>query len=326
MWASFFSAAVVASSRVGIRVAARLIHQDPPEPGTGMRLALYQGQSATPIGSPEAVDANLRRLDEVIEMAARYRCHICSFPEKYTTGYATTPQEEKALAEGFDGPSGSRAREAARSHNMAIVLPYAERDGDTMYDSILVVGSDGELLADYRKTHLYGAAERRNYSVGDKLPPVFLINGVRTGVLNCYECEFPGLYQHLAESGARLVIGPTAADGHFPLADGSASLVPYPDATRHIIPAMASVWRLFVAYNNRRGWEHTAEGSWQFKGNSGIWTPNGDPLIVAGPEERADDSLLIADCILDAHPPFSPEGNHLRDNRVAIVPKMRPAT
>lgn len=70
-----------------------------------------------------------------------------------------------------------------------------------------------------------------------------------------------------------MVIGPTAADHHFPLADGSVSQVPYQDATRHIIPAMASIWRLFVAYANRRGWEHTDAGSWQYQGNSGPWSP-----------------------------------------------------
>ncbi|GAA3064957.1 hypothetical protein GCM10020254_06090 [Streptomyces goshikiensis] len=47
------------------------------------------------------------------------------------------------------------------------------------------------------------------------------INGITVGVLNCYECEFPPLYQYLAERGAQIVLGPTAADGHFRLADGT---------------------------------------------------------------------------------------------------------
>lgn len=311
-------------SRVGIRVAARLLHQDPPEPGAGVRVALYQGQSAEPVGTTQAVEANLDRLDEVIEMAARYQCHVCAFPEKYTTGYSTTVEQEKTLGETHDGPSENRVRLAAKRHKMGIILPYAERDGDKMYDTIMVIGPNGEELASHRKIHLYGAAERNNYTPGDTMPPVFDLNGVRSGVLNCYECEFPTLYQHLAEQGAHLVIGPTAADSHFPLADGTVSLVPYQDATKHIIPAMASIWRMFVAYANRRGWEHTPRGSWQFKGNSGIWAPTGEALVAAGPDERTDDALLIADCVPDAQTPFSPEGNHARDNRVGLAPGLRP--
>ncbi|GAA3064949.1 hypothetical protein GCM10020254_06080 [Streptomyces goshikiensis] len=47
-----------------------------------------------------------------------------------------------------------------------MVLPYPERDGSDFYDSISVIAADGQVAANYRKTHLYGAAERRNYSFG----------------------------------------------------------------------------------------------------------------------------------------------------------------
>lgn len=310
----------------GVRVTARLRTREPPAPGTGVRVALYQGQSAAPVGSPEAVSANLRRMDDVTELTARYRCHICVFPEKFNTGYAIGLQEARLLAEPCDGPSVEAARLAAKRHGLAVVLPYPEREGAFLYDSICVVARDGTVAANYRKTHLYGAAERRNYTAGDSLPPVFELNGVPTAVLNCYECEFPPLYQYLAEAGTRLVLGPTAADYHFPLADGSVSLVPYQDATRHIIPAMASIWRMFVGYANRRGWEHTPSGSWQYRGNSGIWGPDGEPVIAAGPDEQADDTLLIADCVPAALPAFSPEGNHARDNRLELIPALRPPT
>ncbi|WP_097935169.1 MULTISPECIES: nitrilase-related carbon-nitrogen hydrolase [unclassified Streptomyces] len=108
---------------------------------------------------------------------------------------------------------------------------YPEREGGDFYDSISVVAADGQVVANYRKTHLYGAAERRNYSFGQELPPLVAINGMSVGVLNCYECEFPPLYQYLAEHGAQIVLGPTAADWHFRLADGTMSRVPYQDAT-----------------------------------------------------------------------------------------------
>ncbi|WP_329286993.1 nitrilase-related carbon-nitrogen hydrolase [Streptomyces sp. NBC_00691] len=306
-----------------VRIVFRSALERPPAAGQGLRVALYQGQGA--VGSREAVEQNMDRLSEVTALAADYGCQVMVFPEKYTTGYAIDPGQCRELAEHCLGPSIDKARLAAKENGLSVVLPYPEREGDDFYDSISVIAADGQVAANYRKTHLYGAAERRNYSFGQELPPLVSINGITVGVLNCYECEFPPLYQYLAERGARIVLGPTAADGHFRLADGTMSRVPYQDATRHIIPAMASIWRLFVAYANRRGWEQVPAGAWQYQGNSGIWGPDGEALIAATTEDRHHDCLLIADCLPAAIPPFSPEGHHPTDNRLALNPVLREA-
>lgn len=293
---------------------------DPPDDGAGLRIALFQGQGE--VGSRTAVEANLRRMADAASLAADYRCHLCVFPESYVTGYALTPEQCAELAEPSTGPCIRRAQQVALHHEMALVLPFAERADTAVHDAVAVIAPDGTLLTVYRKTHLYGAAERRMYTPGDNLPPLFHINGVAAGALNCYECEFPPLYQYLAEQGARIVIGPTAADRHFRLVDGRMTQVPYPDATEHIIPAMAAIWRLFVAYANRRGWEQTADAGWDYRGNSGVWAPNGEPVVTAGPHDQDADCLLIADCLPAQIPPFSPEGNHLTDNRLHLAPGL----
>ena len=306
-----------------VRVVFRSASRTAPTFGEGLRVALYQGQG--PVGTRQAVEQNLERLVEVTALAADYGCQVMVFPEKYNTGYAIDPEQCRQLAEHREGPSVERARLAAKENDLAVVLPYPERDGSDFYDSISVIAADGTVTANYRKTHLYGAAERRNYSFGQDLPPVVHLNGIAVGILNCYECEFPPLYQYLAEHGAQVVIGPTAADGHFRLADGTMSQVPYQDATRHIIPAMAGIWRLFIAYANRRGWEQVPAGAWQYQGNSGIWAPDGEPLVAATAEDRHHDTLLIADCLPATVPPFSPEGHHPTDNRLALHPVLKPA-
>ena len=305
-----------------IRVACQLTRSEPPQPGTGVRLALFQGEN--PVGSREAVKSNLRRMREAAAVAASYRCQLAAFPECYTTGYSLGPEHCRDLAEPSDGNAVQVACEVSQHYGIGIALPYIERSGgNNIHDSIALV-LDGELAANYRKTHLYGDAERENFTPGDELPPVLKINQFPVGLLNCYECEFPPLYQSLVQRGAKLIVGPTAADHHFVLTDGTPTRVAYPDATEHIIPAMAAVWRVFVAYVNRRGWESWERGQWQYRGNSGIWAPDGRPVAAAGPEERTDDSLIIADCLPDEVPPFSPEGDHFSDNRVPLQSELLP--
>ncbi|MEB3366716.1 nitrilase-related carbon-nitrogen hydrolase [Saccharopolyspora mangrovi] len=306
-----------------VRIVSRLTDREPPRSGTGIRLALFQGEN--PCGSPAAVAENLARMEEVISLAAGYGCQLCAFPECFNTGYALDRELCEQLAEPCDGSTVQLARKLSTQHETAIVLPYVERaDDGALHDSV-ALAADGELVANYRKTHLYGDAERANFTPGRELPPVVQVNGFPVGLLNCYECEFPPLYQSLVDRGAQLIVGPTAADRHFTLRDGTPTLVAYPDATEHIIPAMAAVWRVFVAYANRRGWEVSDRGQWEYRGNSGIWAPDGTAVVSAGPEERAVDSLLLGDCLPSAVPPFSPEGNHLSDSRIPASDRLLPA-
>lgn len=299
-----------------------------PEEGKGIRLAIYQGEG--PVGTKEAVQHNLSVLEKVVPLAKWRGAHLVVFPEKYTTGYAITVKQlkDEGMAEELNGPEIKFVRKVAEKNNVAIILPYPEVDhsegSPKYYDSIAFIGPNGKVLSNYRKTHLYGAAERRNYSFGNELPPVNMVNGFPVGILNCYECEFPELYKYLATQGAKLIVGPTAADYHFPLADGSPTQVPYQDATEHIIPALSSIYKVFVAYANRRGWEQVPAGFWQYRGNSGVWAPNGKTVISCGLEEQTNDTLLIADCTPEDHLPFSPEGNHLLDSRLELIEKLTP--
>ncbi|MFE5729599.1 nitrilase-related carbon-nitrogen hydrolase [Streptomyces sp. NPDC056528] len=295
-----------------------------PEPGSGLRVALYQGEG--PVGSGEAVEANMARLEQAVELTADHGSQVCVFPECYPTGYALGHALSRRLAQPKDGPVVAQAARAAEEQAVTVVLPYVERDGEYFHDSVAVITADGNLVANYRKIHLYGAAEKRDFTPGNDLPPVVTLNGVKVGVLNCYEFEFPPLYQYLAERGAQVVIGPTAAEHHYRIPDGRLSAVPYPDATVHIIPAMASVWRLFIAYANRRGWERAEPGPWRlYRANSGIWGPDGLALACSTPAEQHHDCLIIADCLPERAAPFSPEGSHLLDNRLALSPALRPA-
>lgn len=303
------------------------IDKKSPEYGEGIRLAVFQAER--PVGTAKAVQENLVEMEKVLKTANSYQVHLVSFPELYITGYSITKDELALLAESNDGAIITQACALAKKYGVGIVYPYPEKSvekGKTCYyDSIALINQDGKICFNYRKIHLYGAAERANYAFGSELPKIAEINGFKVGILNCYECEFPSLYKHLAQQGAQLVVGPTAADGHYLLtnppsaaatAERAPTQVAYPDATKHIMPAMAAIYRLFVCYSNRRGWENVQAGSWEYQGNSALFGPEGEAVVKAEKEDQTSDLLLIADCIPKNHLPFSPEGSHLDNDRI----------
>ena len=289
-----------------------------PQPGQGLRLGVYQAQADC---GPGASEKNMDRLDKVARLAKERGVQLLSFPELYVPGYTLSPEDARQVAEYKDGPSITRARKLARELKLAMLVPYAEKVDDKdcakYYDSIAVISETGDLITSYKKTHLYGQQERDNWSFGDDPPPVFEVFGFKVGVLNCYENEFPELSRMLALSGAKLIVGPTAADCYYTLPDGQRSAVPYPDISTLLLPGFAYANNVFFAYSNRSGYEKRSTGEWHYRGNSIIIGPHGDIIVQAGHQQ---DVMLIADCIPEyygmTHP--APKYNYLKDRR----PKM----
>ena len=291
------------------------VYQSLPGKGQGIRLGIYQAQGDC---GPGATAKNMDRLERAAETAKKYGIQLLVFPELYVPGYTLDPAAAKKVAEFADGESIARARKVAARLSMALVVPYAEKaevKGKLLYfDSIALIDETGKLVTSYRKTHLYGQQERDNWSFGSKPPPVFRPFGFPVGVLNCYENEFPELVRLLALKGAKLIVGPTAADCYYTLPNGTRSAVPYPDVSTMLFPANAYANNVFFAYANRCGYERRGGNDWHYRGNSIVIGPHGDIKVAA---DHQQDTLLVADCVPAyygmTHP--APKYNYLRDRR-----------
>ncbi len=299
------------------------IYGDVPEAGSGIRLGIYQIEAACADG---ATKKNMELLEEAIKLAKKFDVQLLSFPELYVTGYTLSPDDAKNVAEFKDGPSITKACELAKKFNIALIVPYAEKvddsDGVTRYyDAIAVIKETGELLNSYQKTHLYGQQERDNWSCGTSDYPVYNIFDFPVGVLNCYECEFPELQRILALNGAKLIVGPTAADSYYRLPDGKRSAVPYPDISELLIPANAYANNIFFAYSNRVGYEKRGDDQWHYGGNSIICGPHGDIIVNANHEQN---TMLIADCVPAYYGMTHPAPNYyyLKDRRPELYKKL----
>ncbi|MBU0962170.1 MAG: carbon-nitrogen hydrolase family protein [Proteobacteria bacterium] len=299
------------------------IYEQLPQRGRGIRLGIYQAEADC---GTDATEKNMQRLEAAVKQAKKFDTQLLTFPELYVPGYTLDPASARSVCEYQDGPSISRARQIARENSIGLIVPYGEQydaPGGKSYffDSIAIISEQGELLDSYRKTHLYAQQERDNWDFGDSDFPVHNIHGFPVGILNCYECEFPELVRILALNGAKLVVGPTAADTYYRMPNGERSKVPYPDVSRVQFPAHAMANNLFFAYCNRTGFESRDGDSWHYRGNSIVYGPHGDEVIAA---RHQQDTLLIADCVPDYYGRTHPEPDffYLKDRRPELYQQL----
>ena len=85
---------------------------------------------------------------------------------------------------------------------MAIICGLIEKNGsDNPYNTAVVVSKDGELIASYRKNHLFtGGDEPRYYSAGKELV-VFELEGWKCGLSICFDIRFPRLFETYKKAG-----------------------------------------------------------------------------------------------------------------------------
>ncbi len=112
---------------------------------------------------------------------------------------------------------------------------------------------------------------------GSEPPHVFDLNGIKTGMLICYDVEFPENVRTLALAGAELILVPTA------LPEGIISR----RVADTVVPTRAFENGVFVVYADLCG----TENDLSYGGRSVILGPDGDELARAGMRE----TLLVAE-------------------------------
>jgi predicted amidohydrolase len=94
----------------------------------------------------------------------------------------------------------------ATEHGVWVIVGGYEPSGSARpFNTLVVVSPRGEVVADYRKVHLYDAFSYRESDYvtgGSQLPPVVMIEGIAIGLINCYDLRFPELSRDLVARGA----------------------------------------------------------------------------------------------------------------------------
>jgi predicted amidohydrolase len=237
-----------------------------------MKIAVAQIDCS--LGDPEA---NLCKVRDFCGQAKEIGAELIVFPEMTDTGYAM-PVIQKHASHWKTG-FVRELQEISGKFSIAIVSGVSERDGSSIYNSQVLVGANGDILAKYRKTHLYAVApveEQTCFAPGEALAS-FALGDLRFGFSICYDLRFPEIYRKLAieqNVGALLI--------------SSAWPFPRVEHWRVLAQARAIENQAYVIASNRVG----KDAELWFCGSSTIIDPRG-VLIAAASADREE--LIHAD-------------------------------
>lgn len=212
-----------------------------------------------------------QNLEKIKKSLKKVRDSLIVLPELCTSGYLFLEKEEVAkIAE--DVPSGKTTKffcDISKTNNNYIVAGIAEKDGDKFYNSAIITGPNG-FIGSFRKAHLFNE-EKKFFNSGDTPFSVWDINGIKIGVMICFDWFFPESARILSLKGADIICHP-------------ANLVlPYcPEAmiTRSVEN------RVFAITCNRTGFEERWKKQLYFIGTSQIVDPKGNILARASEENE----------------------------------------
>jgi len=177
--------------------------------------------------STHDLTANLARCGELTAQAASEGAQLVVLPECFSF-LGRSEGDKLAVAEALDGhgPVMTTLRELATKYGLWILgggTPELVRgDSRRAYNTAVTVDPAGEVVARYRKIHLFdvdipgGAVLRESDSTapGDELVVVD-IAGAPVGVSICYDVRFPELYRQLVKDmGAEVLVVPAAFTAH----------------------------------------------------------------------------------------------------------------
>jgi predicted amidohydrolase len=166
--------------------------------GGAVRIALAQ------ISSSADPQANLELVREEVLAAAASGARLLVLPEATMCRFGVPLGP---VAQPSDGPWASRLAELAEQAGITVVAGgFTPGTGGRVRNTLFVRG--GGVHADYHKVHLFdafGFAESDTVEPGDE-PVVVDVEGTGVGLATCYDLRFPGLFQTLADGGARVVV------------------------------------------------------------------------------------------------------------------------
>jgi len=173
------------------------------------------------LNSRDDIEKNFKNIENQIREMVSQGARLVAFPE-----YATylSQRGSKAIAEPMTGSIVKRFKDLAKKYAVTIHNgSFIEKETDALtqesqyFNTSLLISSEGEVLAKYRKIHLFdvdveeGSSFRESdtFSGGNEIV-TYDYEQFTLGFSICYDLRFPDLYRALTRQGAKIIFVPAA--------------------------------------------------------------------------------------------------------------------
>ena len=159
---------------------------------------------------------NIAAVAALVEAAAGQGAQVILPPELFSGPYFCTQQDEALFALArptAEHPSVKAMQALAAELKVAIPTSFFERDGHHYYNSLAMIGPDGEVMGTYRKSHIPdgpGYQEKYYFRPGNDGFKVWRVFGQTIGVGICWDQWYPESARVMALLGAEVLFYPTA--------------------------------------------------------------------------------------------------------------------
>ena len=160
---------------------------------------------------------NLAKAETFVRLAAERGAALVVLPEVFS--WRGRHRKEPEQVESIPGPTTHRLQELATRHAIHLLAgSFLEKSGESRaYNTSLLFSPDGNILACYRKIHLFDVDIPGQVSIkeSDSMKPGEEVVTATTqlgtvGLSICYDLRFPELYRGLTQRGAQVVFVPSA--------------------------------------------------------------------------------------------------------------------
>ena len=218
-----------------------------------------------------------KNLNKVVHTLSDVSADLIVLPELAFTGYYFKDRQEtfELSEDPADSTTVATLIELCQKENFYLVTGFAERKGDKVFNSSLLVAPEG-LIHTYRKLHLFNE-ETKCFDPGDTPLQVQEVRGARIGMMVCFDWIFPEVARTLTLQGAQILCHP------------SNLVLSY---CQQAMLCRCLENSLFAITANRFGSDKRPHGELRFTGKSQIVAPKG-VLLQRAPSQR--ESLFITE-------------------------------
>lgn len=156
---------------------------------------------------------NARLCVELMAQSARQGAALLVLPEALLARDDNDPDLSVKSAQPLDGGFLTLLLAESKSNRLTTILTVHVPTIQGRAENTLVVLREGKIIAHYAKLHLYDAfnvQESRLVDPGNQVPPLIEIDGIRFGLMTCYDLRFPEMALSLAIAGADALVLPAA--------------------------------------------------------------------------------------------------------------------